>query len=309
MSRNKKENTNATALSHLGVEKTEMSEAERMDIIEEVEHEYFPNVSDSYDYQRTLEEIKFYQEQASISFIEMGKRLLRIKAHEPHGRFLEALGELGVNERTARNFMVACRKFHRNWQALSDLGKTKMYVLSVLDDDEVKELEEKNEIFGLTFDDIDRMSTRELRKALREAREKSQTDRENLENIIKQKEEKNNELERLVRGLEPISKEKIAQEKCKEYIPEFTKTLAAIQMDFITLKRMMDEIQSIEGIDLIIIEEFQEHFNMQFNWLKDAMESFYDVYDNAHVYSREEMLQYGIIKNYGEGFKDEKRRY
>ena len=287
---------------------TEMSEQERFDIIEEVEHDYFPNVEDKYDYQRTVEEIKFYQEQASVSFIEMGKRLLRIKAHEPHGQFLKALDELGLKKSTAYNFMLICRKF-ANFHALGSLQKEKLKILSTLDDNEAQELEEKNEIFGLTFDDIDRMSTRELRKNLREARNKAKTDRDNLENIIKQKEEKNNELERMVRGLEPISAEKVAQEKTKEYIHPFTKLIGAITMDFFTLKRMIDEVQSIEGTNLIIIEEFQEHFGKMFENLENERLNFFDVYDNAHVYSREEQLQYGVIANYGESFPDEKRRY
>ena len=288
---------------------TELTEQERFDIIEEVENEYFSNVSDKYDYQRTVEEIKFYQEQASVSFIEMGKRLLRIKAHEPHGQFMKALEELGINDRTARSFMLATRKFHNKWQSPAILGVEKLRILSVLDDEEIKELENEKEIFGLTFDDIDRMSTRELRKNLREAREKAKHDRDNLENIIKQKEEKNNELERMVRGLETISAERIAQEKTKEYIQPFMKLIGAITMDFFSLKRMIDEVQSIEGTNLIIIEEFQEHFNEMFKNLENERLNFFDVYDNAHVYSREEQLQYGVIANYGEGFPDEKRRY
>ena len=308
MGRPKKENQKNKETANVPIT-TEMSEQERFDIIEEVENEYFSNVSDKYDYQRTVEEIKFYQEQASVSFIEMGKRLLRIKAHEPHGQFLKALNELNIEIRTAQTFMLASRKFHRNTQAPAYLGLEKTRILSTLSDDEVAELENEKEIFGLTFDDIDRMSTRELRKNLREAREKAKHDRDNLENIIKQKEEKNNELERMVRGLETISAERIAQEKTKEYIQPFMKLIGAITMDFFSLKRMIDEVQSIEGTNLIIIEEFQEHFNEMFKNLENERLNFFDVYDNAHVYSREEQLQYGVIANYGEGFPDEKRRY
>lgn len=307
MGRPKKENQKNNNIENVPIT-TEMSEQERFDIIEEVENEYFSNVSDKYDYQRTVEEIKFYQEQASVSFIEMGKRLLRIKAHEPHGRFIHALNELGIERTTAFRCMQATKKF-ANVVSPQHLGREKMKILSVLDDEEIKELENEKEIFGLTFDDIDRMSTRELRKNLREAREKAKHDRDNLENIIKQKEEKNNELERMVRGLETISAERIAQEKTKEYIQPFMKLIGAITMDFFSLKRMIDEVQSIEGTNLIIIEEFQEHFNEMFKNLENERLNFFDVYDNAHVYSREEQLQYGVIANYGEGFPDEKRRY
>lgn len=272
---------------------------------DEIEKAYFTDV---YDYSRVVEEIKFYQEQAGNAFIEMGKRLLRIKAHEEHGMFMLALEKLGIEPRTAQYTMLAARKF-ANTKSISYLGTTKLQVLSVLDDEEVKELEDTNKIFGMTFDEIDKMSVRELKKNLREAREKNKQDRESLENVIKQKEEKNNELERQIRGLDPISKESIAQEKCEEIAKDFYKKIASIEMDFFSLKQMINQVQSIEGVNLVIIEEFQERFSNAFSNLEDERQSFYDIYDNPHVYSREEQLELGIIRNYGDNMKDEKRYY
>lgn len=286
----------------------EIENKERMSkeiTIEEVEKTYF---TDTYDYSRMVEEIKFYQEQAGNAFIEMGKRLLRIKAHEEHGMFMLALEELNIAYRTANYAMVAARKFS-NSPSVANLGSTKLRILSVLDDEEVKELEDTNQIFGMTFDEIDKMSVRELKKNLREAREKNKQDREALENVIKQKEEKNNELERQVRGLEPISAEKLAQEKCEEIAKDFLKKIASIEMDFFSLKQMINQVQSIEGINLVIIEEFQERFSKAFSNLEDERQSFYDIYDNPHVYTREEQLEHGVIKSYGDDLKDEKRYY
>lgn len=286
----------------------EIENKERMSkeiTIEEVEKTYF---TDTYDYSRMVEEIKFYQEQAGNAFIEMGKRLLRIKAHEEHGMFMLALEELGIAHTTAKYSMVAARKF-ANSRTFGDLGVSKIQVLTVLEDEEVKELEDTNKIFGMTFDEIDKMSVRELKKNLREAREKNKQDRESLENVIKQKEEKNNELERQVRGLEPISAEKLAQEKCEEIAKDFLKKIASIEMDFFSLKQMMNAVQSIEGVNLVIIEEFQERFSNAFSNLENERQSFYDIYDNPHVYSREEQLELGIIRNYGDNMKDEKRYY
>ncbi|CCG55789.1 phage-like protein [Brachyspira pilosicoli WesB] len=286
----------------------EIENKERMSkeiTIEEVEKTYF---TDTYDYSRMVEEIKFYQEQAGNAFIEMGKRLLRIKAHEEHGMFMLALEELGIAHTTAKYSMVAARKF-ANSRTFGDLGVSKIQVLTVLEDEEVKELEDTNQIFGMTFDEIDKMSVRELKKNLREAKEKNKQDRESLENVIKQKEEKNNELERQVRGLDPISKERIAQEKCEEIAKDFYKKIASIEMDFFSLKQMINQVQSIEGVNLVIIEEFQERFSNAFSNLEDERQSFYDIYDNPHVYTREEQLEHGVIKSYGDDLKDEKRYY
>lgn len=80
-------------------------------------------------------------------------------------------------------------------------------------------------------------------------------------------------------------------------------------MDFFSLKQMMNAVQSIEGINLVIIEEFQERFSNAFANLEKERQNFYDIYDKPHVYSREEQLELGIIKNYGDNMKDEKRYY
>lgn len=204
--------------------------------------------------------------------------------------------------------MVAARKFS-NSHTCGNLGVSKLRALTILEDEEVKELEDTNQIFGMTFDEIDKMSVRELKKNLREAKEKNKQDREALENVIKQKEEKNNELERQIRGLDPISAERLAQEKCEEISKDFLKKIASIEMDFFSLKQMMNAVQSIEGINLVIIEEFQERFSNAFANLEKERQNFYDIYDNPHVYSREEQLELGIIKNYGDNMKDEKRYY
>ena len=299
-----KENTKDTDIIDMALAKEEAEALAKDDIIAEIEKDF----NGEYDFQKTVEEIRFYQEQAGVSFIEMGRRLLRIKAHEEHGMFMHALSEIGINDRTARSIMLAYKKFGK-WQAAAVVGREKLRILSVLDDDEVQKMKDDNEIFGMTFDDIDKMTTRELRSKLREARDKQKNDRESLETVIKQKEEKNNELERQLRGLEPLSKEKIAQERCKEYIKKFSAKIASIQMDFVSLRQMIDEIQSIEGINLVIIEEFQELFNVPFQLLEGSREAFYNVYDNAHVYSRDEQLDAGVIKSYGKDLKDERRRY
>lgn len=54
---------------------------------------------------------------------------------------------------------------------MSLLGKAKLFELVAEDDDDLAELADGGTVAGLTLDDVDRMSVRELRQALREARE------------------------------------------------------------------------------------------------------------------------------------------
>ncbi len=110
--------------------------------------------------------------------LEAGKRLIILKENEPHGDFTNILeNELGLAPQVARRMMQASMKFlgegdePTKRSTLSVLGKAKLYDLMVLDNEELDELADGGTVAGLTLDDVDRMSVRELRQALREARE------------------------------------------------------------------------------------------------------------------------------------------
>lgn len=130
-----------------------------------------------YDRIRVVGEARFYMAQSAEAMLEAGKRLIVLKENEPHGDFTEILEtQLGLADRTARLMMQATLKYsspklESKRQALAVLGKTKLFELMAADDEELVELAEGGTVAGLTLDDVDRMTTRELRRALREARE------------------------------------------------------------------------------------------------------------------------------------------
>ncbi|EKT7518723.1 DUF3102 domain-containing protein [Escherichia coli] len=131
-----------------------------------------------YERDRIVHEARFYMAQSAESMLEAGKRLIILKENEPHGDFTNILeNELGLAPQVARRMMQASMKFlgegdePTKRSALSVLGKAKLYDLMVLDNEELDELADGGTVAGLTLDDVDRMSVRELRQALREARE------------------------------------------------------------------------------------------------------------------------------------------
>ncbi|UMO87228.1 DUF3102 domain-containing protein [Pectobacterium sp. PL64] len=131
-----------------------------------------------YERDRIVHEARFYMAQSAEAMLEAGKRLIMLKENEPHGDFTEIVeNDLGLAPQVARRMMQASVKFLGNGgdapkrSALSVLGKTKLYELMVLDDEELDELADGGTIAGATLDDIDRMTSRELKAALREARE------------------------------------------------------------------------------------------------------------------------------------------
>ncbi|EDI5553108.1 DUF3102 domain-containing protein [Salmonella enterica subsp. enterica serovar Poona] len=130
-----------------------------------------------YERTRIVHETRFYMAQSAEAMLEAGKRLVILKENEAHGDFIEIVeSQLGLHERAAQRMMKASLKYmspklESKATTLSLLGKSKLFELMTEDDEELAELAEGSTIAGLTLDDIDRMSVRELRKALRESKE------------------------------------------------------------------------------------------------------------------------------------------
>ncbi|EBU1221929.1 TPA: DUF3102 domain-containing protein [Salmonella enterica subsp. enterica serovar Java] len=130
-----------------------------------------------YERTRIIHEAKFYMAQSAEAMLEAGKRLVILKENEPHGDFIEIVeSQLSLSKRTAQVMMQASLKYlspklESKAQALALLGKTKLFELMTENDEELAALADGGTIADLTLDDIDRMTTRELRKALRESKE------------------------------------------------------------------------------------------------------------------------------------------
>ncbi|AIA72725.1 conserved hypothetical phage-related protein [Pectobacterium atrosepticum SCRI1043] len=130
-----------------------------------------------YERDRIVHEARFYMVQSAEAMLEAGKRLVILKENEPHGEFIEIVeNSLGIATRIAQKMMQASLKFlsptlASNAKALSHLGKTKLYELMLEDDEDLAELADGGTVAGMTLDDIGRMTCRELKAALREARE------------------------------------------------------------------------------------------------------------------------------------------
>lgn len=151
------------------------------------------------------------------SMLSAGCRLLRLKEHEGHGRFMKALDELGLAERTANRLMNTAMKFVSDtggvkYPRLMQQSVSKIYELALLDDDDLKDLDEGKPVAEIDVDEVDRMTVRDLRKKVREARK----EREALENVIKSKSEKLDELEKEIALKEQAS----SDEEEKRYVPQ-----------------------------------------------------------------------------------------
>lgn len=133
-----------------------------------------------YERHRVIGEARFYMGQSAEAMLELGKRLIQIKENEPHGEFTEIVTErLGIGERSARLMMQAAVKFlnpaldtKRQAPAVLALGKAKLFELISEPDEAIEALAEGGTLAGKTLDEMQTMTSRELRAALAEARKK-----------------------------------------------------------------------------------------------------------------------------------------
>ena len=117
------------------------------------------------------DEIRFYQRQTAEACFELGKRLLVLKELTPYGGFKQRLELLGIEYRSAARFMAVSRKFANvTTSPLLQVVETqsKLLELLVLDDGEIESLADGESVRGVSLDDIETMSVRELKAALRE---------------------------------------------------------------------------------------------------------------------------------------------
>jgi hypothetical protein len=128
----------------------------------------------AYDKRRVISECRVFVGQSAEAMLEAGKRLIELKDNEPHGEFVRIVEEeLILNPRTAQLMMVAAAKFMGpalagpKTKTFSLLGKSKLFELMTEPDEDLAGLADGGTLAGLALEDIDRMSVRELKAALR----------------------------------------------------------------------------------------------------------------------------------------------
>lgn len=162
-------------------------QAQRLEQIDAIYGDGLP-----YSRDRIITDVRAHLGRASLDMLEAGKKLILLKEREPQGEFLDSVRACGIEPRMAQRLMQASVKWLPNAKPVSHLAPTKLLDLAFLDDDQITELAEGGTVLGLTLEDVDRMSVRELRKALRDAR----ADSDAKDQIIRGKDEKINELDK-----------------------------------------------------------------------------------------------------------------
>lgn len=127
-----------------------------------------------YELQTYVAEIKTGLINTALTLLRTGHMLAVIREHEGVERWNEIAEQLGLSQRQGQRMIAASLRFaERNKVAAAITSSTKLLELMTEDDDTLDAIE-AGSIAGLTLDDIDRMSTRELRAELRKARQNNE---------------------------------------------------------------------------------------------------------------------------------------
>lgn len=157
---------------------------------------------------------------------ELGRALIVLKEHTEHGRFMELSEcEFGIKSSEVARLIRATKRFatpamQQAQPKLVGLGKSKLLELLVEEDEALVELANGGDIGGNTLDDVDRMTIKELRLALREARENS-TAKDKLMS------EKNAKIDELA---EKLSRQKTKEPRPADVARELSAKLSACEV-------------------------------------------------------------------------------
>jgi hypothetical protein len=185
-----------------------------------------------YDRDRVVNETKFYVNQSALGIMEAGRRLILLKAQEGHGGFGKALEEINLPERTARRFMVTASKFAGKTATLADLGKSKLYALLDVPDDELEEFEKTGLLYGADRDEIDAWGVKELKDHIRKQNKQFEKGKKQLE-----------EKDKKIKALEDILRPKLYTDTDEEVMD----TLKSAHLEF--LKGFSEYSRALAKID------------------------------------------------------------
>jgi hypothetical protein len=192
----------ATAMAALQQDAT----AHALAVISETGHALAP-----YSRENALMRLRGFMATASEAMFAVGCELIYIREHETTEDFAQLIAGAGMDLRTAQRTMQAARKFAMSLpedktERFALLGKSKMFELLVLDDEDIAALSDGGDVAGMTLDEIDAMSTTELRAKLREEKRLRQMEKETSQRLLdgrnKRIDEQEAVIDRLTNGTE-----------------------------------------------------------------------------------------------------------
>ena len=174
---------------------------------------------EAYNEDRWIERGRQAMRQTVEGMFELGRVLIVLKEHMTWEKFADVCEVFGMSARATRRF--ATPQMQKAQSKLMELGKSKLLELLVEEDEAIVDLADGGDINGHTLDDVERMTVRELRAALRESRETAEA----KDKIIADKNKKVDEL------AEKLAKKQTGKEPSPEDVgSELTMQLSSLEV-------------------------------------------------------------------------------
>ncbi|WP_311515303.1 hypothetical protein [Oligella urethralis] len=212
-----------------------------------------------FDEMRYQQKVGYHMRRSAEELLESCKALLVARVHLDDGRWGEFLRRVGLERRLAQRMIQTARKFKSPdtmplLQAASN--KSKIFELLVLDDDDLAKIAGGDPSAPVQLDDVDRMTTSELRKALRDARADGDATKKVLE-------DKNSKLDKQAAELEKLKTTKVDVPKTNYDIRQLRAELQGDMYELeIVLKRISKRMETLQasddGFDDIAVDTMQK---------------------------------------------------
>lgn len=238
--------------------------------VQEIDEQYLPE-GEQYNLFICMSRAKDAVAITGQAFMALGQQLALIKAHETSEQFHAAMESLDISWRTANYAMAAARKFSNSHLGAS-FGRTTLQVLTVLDDEQIAQMEETGYLPGVgTVDEIKMMKKRELEEALRKERQEHAKQIEAVEEVVRKKESKISELEMEVAGKQPPTKEELARNALTEIRKQMMIRLATMNSTLDELNKLLSQAQETDGANVDMLQS-----------LSDGVAEFHGLFDDKY---------------------------
>jgi hypothetical protein len=208
-----------------------------------------------------VSEIKFFENQAVVSYWEIGKRLSQAKEQVKHGEWLDWVNKnLGYSERTTQQLIKISESFS-NPNTLSDFSFSKVLALtSIKDEEERQDFIDKHE--------VEDMTTRQLQAEIKEYKESLKAKEEEFDIVnssfnslkiaARQSEEENERLREDLRQEREKPAEVIEKEVIKKVVPDdYELTKVQLENANKKLARLMDINQSLKEKEKLAMSKLE----------------------------------------------------
>ncbi|WP_105300953.1 DUF3102 domain-containing protein [Anaerococcus marasmi] len=207
-----------------------------------------------------VSEIKFFENQAVVSYWEIGKRLSQAKEKVGHGEWMNWVNDnLGYSQRTTNSLMKVYKEIP-NSQAIANLSYTKVVNILSLPEEVRQDFIEKHE--------VEDMTTRELQAEIKKYKESLKAKEEELNNVnscynslsivAKNREEENERLREDLRQEREKPAEVIEKEVIKEVVPDdYDLTKAQLENANKKLDRLMQANQSLKEKEKLAMSKLE----------------------------------------------------